>query len=452
MISYHTISIIGCGYVGLTTAAILANCGYKVYAIEKNPERLKTIKSGQSFFYENGIDSLIASGISNGNLICTDTYKESIPNSEIIFSCVGTPDNQNGSPNLTYVFEAARQVSEYIKPDTLYVQKSTVPVGTGLKIKAIFEKNNIQAMYVSNPEFLREGSAISDSLWFDRVVVGGDSEHSSRKIIDIYKTIEYKSPVLAQIADIPTPNEVQKPDYIATSCNSAELIKVTANAFLALKISFANSIAKLADNADADVVDVMQAVGADKRIGKAFLQAGRGYGGGCFPKDVSGLIHSASEYKVKLGIMEAASELNDSMPQYIVEKAKDALGGSFHNKKAAVLGLAFKTGTSDARCSPAVMIANILATSGAQVKAFDPKANTEAQKDTESSIIITESLEAAVENVDCIFVATDWPEFINMNLDEITQLSQASVFVDCMNRFNPEKTISLGLIHIGVGR
>lgn len=445
-----TVTVLGAGYVGLTTAALLAHAGYKVYAIEPNPERLAVIKEGRSFFYEEGIDTILDAAIKSGNLIATDSYSESVPSSQIIFSSVGTPDNPDGSSNLTYVFGAAQQALEYMNPGSIYVQKSTVPVGTGEKIEALFKEAGKHIDYVSNPEFLREGTALSDTLYFDRVVAGGTNTEPVNKILDVYKQLESHRDEIAALAGLKAgdTNGV----YIATSRNSAELIKVTANAFLALKISFANSIAKLADQADADVVEVMDAVGADKRIGRAFLNAGRGYGGGCFPKDVSGLISSGLAYGVDLSIMTAAQTLNESMPGYIIDKLQNHFDGSIKGKRVAVLGLAFKAGTSDVRKSPGVALANILSEEGVTVTAYDPHANEEATHDLRRDVSVCESIEKAIENVDAIIIATEWSALTEYSLAGYASGMKGNTLVDAVNRLSPEATAEAGLHYIGVGR
>lgn len=441
-----TITILGAGYVGLTTATLLANSGFKVYLIEPNEERLKIIKSGKSFFYETGLDPLVEKAIKTKALLPTDSYEESIPKSSFIFSCVGTPDNPDGSSNLSYVFSAAKEASKHAKPGSIYVQKSTVPVGTGEKVSKCF-KNNVS--YVSNPEFLREGTALLDSLYFDRVVVGSDDKQAADKILSLYKAIEENRDEIANIADIPKGS--LDGIYISTNLNSAELIKVTANAFLALKISFANSIAKLADHTGADVKEVMDAVGADKRIGRAFLNAGRGYGGGCFPKDVSGLISSAQEHGVEMSIMHAATEVNNEMPGYIAMKVQDALGG-LKDKQICILGLAFKAGTSDARRSPATALANVFVENGSLVKAYDPKANEEAQEELDDKIRVVENAEDAIDTADAVVVATDWSQFKNLNMNEAAKRMNGSLIVDALNCLDISNVQGAGLQYIGVGR
>lgn len=441
-------TVIGTGYVGVTTSAILSNAGFTVYALDISEDRLNALRSGESFFYEEGLNPLIKKAVDEKTLIPTSSYEEAVSKSSIIFSCVGTPDNPDGSSNLEYVFDAAKESAKFIKSGSIYVQKSTVPVGTGRKVSKIFK--DLDVSYTSNPEFLREGTALFDTLFFDRIVVGGDNKQANEKVLDIYKTIEQKSNELAKIAGIE--GKTISGEYFSTGLDSAELIKVTANAFLALKISFANSIAKLADKTDADVVEVMDAVGADPRIGRAFLNAGRGYGGGCFPKDVSGLIMSAQANNVDMEIMKAASSVNSGMAQYIVDKAKPAIGGDWKDKKVAVLGLAFKAGTSDSRKSPGIKIANILAEQGARVSAYDPEANEEAAKDLNKEITVNDSLENCIKNAKAVFVATDWVEFKNADFSKISRLINGNLIIDCMNCLDKARIEDLAYTYVGVGR
>ncbi|HTE22515.1 MAG TPA: UDP-glucose/GDP-mannose dehydrogenase family protein [Candidatus Limnocylindria bacterium] len=447
-----TITIIGAGYVGLSTAALLSNCGYQVYLIDINQERLDTIASGKSFFFEEGIDPLIAAGISAGLLIPTADYKTGVSKSSIVFSCVGTPDNPDGSSNLTYVFSAAKEAASYLQPGSVYVQKSTVPVGTGGRVSQEFQKAGTKVAYVSNPEFLREGTAISDTLWFDRIICGGSDEEAVQAVFTIYRSLEECREKIANLTKLKTP-DVQLPgSYIATTLESAELIKVTANAFLALKISFANSIAKLSDQVGADITEVMDAVGQDNRIGRAFLNAGRGYGGGCFPKDMSGLIDAMHEHSADPQILTAAQEVNASMPGYIVNKVQTAMG-DLHGKKIAVLGLAFKAGTSDARRSQGVRMANILSKSEAVVRVYDPEASHEAAEDLRPNVVVCQDLHAAVKGADAVLVATEWPELIQMDLKRLVKdAAKPCILVDCMNRFSSAQAAEAGLQYIGVGK
>lgn len=447
------IAILGCGYVGLTTAALFAASGCKVYALEINQQRLTTIKAGKSFFYEEGIEPLLAHGIATGNIIPSDSYHQAIPSADFIFSCVGTPDNADGSANLSYVFEAAESAGKLMKHTAVYVQKSTVPVGTGRAVEAQLRLLNATARYVSNPEFLREGTAIADALWPDRTVVGSDDPEAAEAVLGLYRQLAAQRQVVAKLCGLQHGTTAStEPAYITTSLASAELIKVSANAFLALKISFANSIAKLADQAGADIREVMDVVGADNRIGRSFLNAGRGYGGGCFPKDVSGLIRSAEDHGVEMEIMRAVEEVNQSMPHYIINKAETALGASLADKRIAVLGIAFKSGTSDVRRSPGIAIANTLANMGAQVSVYDPEAIGETAE-LQTDITRVDSLQTATAQAEVVFVATDWPEFKDARLlSRLAQKNSWHLLVDCMNCLDgPSGTWPAKMRYIGVG-
>lgn len=454
----QTISVIGSGYVGVTTAAILANSGYKVFALEINTQRLETLKQGKSFFHEEYLNPLLKTAVDNGTLVATNSYEDSIPKSDIVFSCVGTPDNPDGSSNLSYVYAAAEESAKYLQKGAVYVQKSTVPVGTGEIIESILQSSDASIGYASNPEFLKEGTALIDSLWPDRVVIGGNEEKSNTFVKEVYETIIKMRQAIVKIAGINesiTKSLPVTPDYIITSRNSAELIKVSANAFLALKISFANSIAKLADAAGADITEVMYGVGSDRRIGKAFLNAGRGYGGGCFPKDVKGLISSGLAHGVDLEIMQAVNNENSSMPGYILEKVNNQLTRPIANKKVAVLGAAFKAGTSDVRMSPAVRIANLLSEKmWANVSMYDPEAFTEDGADDQLNrkITIAATMEEALEGAELAVIATDWNEFKTTNPKVYAKLLSGDILVDAMNCLDRDTVVAAGLKYIGVGR
>jgi len=445
-----TITILGTGYLGLTTAGVLSHAGFTVYAVEPNPDRLSAIKQGRSFFYEEGLDALIANGLENGTLIPTDSYAESIPNSDVVFSCVGTPDNPDGSSNLSYVFAAAEEAAKYLQPETVFAQKSTVPIGTGRKVMQLFADKSVTSPYISNPEFLSEGSSVLDTLTYDRLIFGGENQTAIQKVSDIFKQTEAQAKTTAKFAGLALTTKANR--HIVVSLESAELIKVTANSILALKISYANCVAKLADKAGADVVEVMDGVGADRRIGRAFLNAGRGYGGGCFPKDVSGLIATGLDYGVDLEIMQAAQSVNDSMPGYIVEKLQQALGGSVEGKKITVLGLAFKANTSDIRRSPGIAIANMLARNSAVISVYDPQATREVTGELSPAIIRTASTSEAVKDADAVLIATDWIEFKTFDLSRLANAMRGNLVVDGMNCLEPVQVQSVGLTYIGVGR
>lgn len=441
------IVVIGSGYVGTTAAAIFALSGHKVTAIDIDATKVALINSGKAPFFEEGLDNIITKAINDGTLVASKNYAESIPAADVVFSCVGTPDNPDGSSNLEYIFGSAKEAATHLKAGAVYVQKSTVPVGTGRKVVKLLPST---VKYVSNPEFLRESTAILDTVVFDRVVAGGDDEEANQIVLDVHRSVEANAAHIAEIAKIDvTSNRLTSKagEYISTHLESAELIKVTANAFLSLKISFANSIAKLCDVAGADIQEVMSAVGRDERIGKAFFNAGRGYGGGCFPKDVSGLISSAREFGVDLPIMTSARDVNASMPDYIVNKVASQYG-PLEGKMVTVLGLAFKAGTSDTRKSPAIIIANQLVKLGVQVKAYDPEAMKEARHSLEDGVILCESTEEALDGSEVVFLATDWKEFTQIS-NWSSMAPKAKVLVDCMNCLSKEKVGNLQYVAIG---
>lgn len=446
------IAMLGTGYVGLTTGALFAAAGLKTFVIDPNASRLESVRQGKSFFYEEGLDPVIADVVAKGLLIPTDSYTEAVPQSNIVISAVGTPDNPDGSSNLSYIFAAANEAAKHMQSDAIYVQKSTVPVGTGAKIRQIFADAGLSNAYVSNPEFLRESTALRDSLWFDRIVVGGNDADALKKVLDVYRRVEEQRNEIASLAGVSAPKNKQEGRYITISLESAEMTKVVSNAFLALKISFANSVALLADKAGADILEVMDAAGADNRIGRAFLNAGRGYGGGCLPKDVSGLIASGLQLGVDLELVRATQAVNEQMPQYIINKLQDALDGSLMNRKIAVLGLSFKSETSDARRSAGIAMADDLIKEGAIVTAFDPQANAEARHFLNHPEVVVETLHEAIDGADAIIVATNWPEFTDFELSEYAAALKGSVFVDAMNCFDPAAVGAAGLHYIGVGR
>ncbi|MBI4034526.1 UDP-glucose/GDP-mannose dehydrogenase family protein [Candidatus Saccharibacteria bacterium] len=435
MKSSPQVTVIGAGYVGLVTATLLAEAGIKTHILDLASPKIKTIKRGRAPFFEPGLDELVAKTIKNNRLLATTSYRQAVPSSEIIFCCVGTPDKKDGSSNLGYVHKALRTAAGLAADGVVFVQKSTVPAGTGQSLIKTINKMapGLQFSYVSNPEFLREGSAITDSRHPDRVVLGGDSPAAIRRVAGLYRLIT-------------------KPGakYLQTSLESAELIKVTANAFLALKISFANSIAKLAGQTGADIKSVMDGVGLDKRIGRAFLNAGRGYGGGCFPKDVAGLIAAAAQSGADMTIMESVVKVNNSMPNYVVKRLSDQLGAKT-GQLVAVLGLSFKAGTSDSRRSPAVAISNLLADCGYRVTTYDPKAVI-ANRQLKTAVKRLPNLPAALKGVAAVVVATDWPEFVNLDWSNVKGQMAGDLVLDAMNCLDDAAVTKAGLRYTGIGR
>ncbi len=453
------IAVVGIGYVGLSFAAVLANCGYKVYAFDIDQEKVDLLNKGRAFFSEKGLDELISSSVKKGNLIGTVDCEENLPKVDIIFSCVGTPDLPDGSSDLSFVFDVAKIVAQLAKESVIYVQKSTVPVGTGREvIKVVSEENpSLKFSYVSNPEFLSEGSAVYDTFMTDRVVLGSDDMEAIDSVLGLYKSIQDCSSIvnLEDVSDFAHVYRAKQNGQeggfkeVKTSLESAELIKVTSNALLSLKISFANSIALLCDEVGADINEVMDGVGMDKRIGRSFLYAGRGYGGGCFPKDVSGLISVAEKHKVKLPIMEASVGVNEKMPEFIVQKVKRKLG-DLEGQKVALLGLSFKPGTSDVRKSPAIKLAQLFIDEGCFVCAYDPKAMEEAKEVLGDKVVFVSSTEKATTDSDFVCIATEWPEFSEFDFSKCK--INKKLVVDCQNRLDKERLKKEGFEYIGVGR
>jgi len=443
-----TVTIIGAGYVGLTTAVLFACSGTKTYLVDIEPEKIAKIRGGESPFFEPHLNSFIQKALKTGRLVPTTRYAYAIPGSKLVFCCVGTPDKADGSSNLEYVYDALLTAAKLATDGVIMIQKSTVPVGTGKDVSTAIKKTNpnLKFDYVSNPEFLREGSAIKDSLFPDRTVLGGKNKQALLDVAAVYKKLYKVAPKLLPAAKA---NNVAE-DFIYTTLESAELIKVTANAFLALKISFANSIAKLCDSVGADINEVMDGVGKDNRIGKAFLNAGRGYGGGCFPKDVSGLLASAAEHNTELEIMAAAVHVNNSMAHFIIDKIEDR-HQPVQGKKVAVLGLSFKAGTSDTRRSPAIKLANLLVEKGAKVSAYDPEAIIE-DNGLRESIVRYESIEDSLKGADMALLATDWQEFLELDWGKVKKLMSGHLIVDCMNTLDEKNVIAAGLNYMGVGR
>ncbi len=455
------IAIVGIGYVGLSFAAVLSNCGYKVYAFDVDEKKVELLNQGKAFFSEKGLDGLISSGVKRGNLIGSTEFDKFLPKADIIFSCVGTPDLPDGSSNLTFIFDVARIVAEFAKDGVVYVQKSTVPVGTGREVMKVVNQENpkLKFSYVSNPEFLSEGSAVYDTFMMDRVVLGSDDKKAIDYVLGLYKSIQDCSSIvkLKDVSDFAHIYRAKQNGHqeefkeVKTSLESAELIKVTSNALLSLKISFANSIALLCDEVGADINEVMDGVGMDKRIGRSFLYAGRGYGGGCFPKDVSGLISVAKKHKVDLPIMEASVCVNEQMPEIIVEKTKSKLG-DLEGKKVALLGLSFKPGTSDVRKSPAIKLARLFINEGCFVCTYDPKAMQEAKQSLGDDVVFVDSTEKALSGSDFVCIATEWPEFTEFDFVKVKNKMVGSLIVDCQNRLDKEKLKKEGFEYIGVGR
>lgn len=447
------ISVIGTGYVGLTLSALLSKAGHKVCCIDVVPEKIETIKQGKSYFYELGLDNLVKYGIDSGNLIPTLDYKEGVKEADIVFLSVGTPSGEDGGWDLTYVYDAVASAAKYIKDGTIFVQRSTVPVGTGKRAIAIIKETNpkVKFTYLSSPEFLREGSAVLDSIIQDRIVIGGDSEDAKQKVFDLFEQVEKmagkiteETPEIHEYAQTYIMNGECKSDSFKSKCistclESAELIKVCSNTFLATKISFANNVARVCDRVGANVNEVMNGVGLDRRIGRSFLYAGLGFGGGCFPKDVKGLIRSTEDLGVDAELFKKVYELNMSQVEYVVGQIRkmEVLPGT----RIGILGLAFKPGTSDVRVSPACRLCQSLSKEGYDVVATDPQAIDESKKDYPENehFKYVNTVDEVFKESDLVVLATEWPEYKELDYERYSSLMKNKNFYDARNCLNREK-------------
>jgi nucleotide sugar dehydrogenase len=434
----YKIGVVGAGYVGLTTAACFSELGHKVICYDKDEEKIKKLKEGTVPIWEPGLDELIKKNIGK-NLFFTSSPDEIYPESEVIFICVGTPQSQDGSPDMSYVELCSIEISKYLDENNykIIVEKSTVPVKTADWIKRTISLYNPQAKFdiVSNPEFLREGSAIHDFFNPDRIVIGTESERAKEVMLDIYNDEEFKCP------------------KVMTDVKTAEVIKHASNSFLALKISYINMIADFCEKVGVDVEAVAEGMGLDKRIGRDFLKAGVGWGGSCFPKDIKAFIKMAKDNQISFSILEEAYKVNEARIDVFIKKIKDALW-VIKGKKIAVWGLSFKPNTDDIREAPALKIIPKLLNEGALLQLYDPKAMENAKKVIPPSdqVFYASSAYAAVKGAHAIAIITEWDEFKNVNLQEIKKLMITPIIVDGRNIFDPKKVRELGFLYFSMGR
>ncbi|MFF1879458.1 UDP-glucose dehydrogenase family protein [Leifsonia sp. NPDC058230] len=415
------ISVIGTGYLGATHAAAMAELGFDVIGVDTDPRKVQELSEGRVPFFEPGLPELITKHVASGRLRFTSDIAEATAVSDVHFICVGTPQ-QSGSfaANLSYVETAARSIASNLTHDGLIVGKSTVPVGTGSRLRAIVADalpEGVQAEVVWNPEFLREGKAVEDTLTPDRLVFGGTTARSEAVLRQVYaQPIASGTPVL--VADLPT----------------AELVKVSANAFLATKISFINAIAEICDVVGADVSLLADALGHDKRIGRQFLNAGLGFGGGCLPKDIRALMHRSGELGAHsaVGLLQQVDEINMGRRQRVIDLALKAVGGSVLNRRIGVLGAAFKPHTDDVRDSPALNVAAALHLRGAQVVVYDPQANATAQR-MFPTLGYADSVDEAVAGADVTIVLTEWQEFIDLDPVALGDVVHHQTVIDARN-------------------
>lgn len=427
------IAIIGSGYVGLVTGACFAELGNKVICIDNNIEKIEMLKRGEIPIYEPGLKELILKNAGKGKLSYSSSIKDGIKQSRVIFIAVGTPPGAKGEADLSAVEEVSKEIAKQMDSYRLIVEKSTVPIETGRWVEytvAAFKRRKVSFDIASNPEFLREGSAIKDFMHPDRVVLGVETKRAEGILKNLYKPL--KAPIL--ITDI----------------KSAELIKHASNSYLAMRLSFINAVSRVCDLSGADVDKVSEGMGLDKRIGKDFLKAGLGYGGFCFPKDLAAFIHICERLGYNPDILKAVVKVNEQQKRFFFNKIKHALW-NLSGKKIGVLGLSFKSNTDDIRLSPALDVVKMLKKEGSEVKVYDPKAMPKAQKEL-SGVTFCKDLYEAAKGSDCLVIATDWPQFKRMDLKVLKRLLKRPVIIDGRNIFDPGMMKRKGFTYVSIGR
>jgi UDPglucose 6-dehydrogenase len=425
--------VIGAGYVGLTTGACLAKIGHNVICVDNDHEKIATLNKGKIPFYEPGLEEIVSEAANAGRLLFTTSVKSAVANSQVCFIAVGTPPMETGEPDLTSVETVVREIAECMNGYRLIVEKSTVPVQTSKWIRKTIERynrNRTEFDVACNPEFLREGSAVNDFLNPDRIVIGVESQRARELMLEIYK------PLNAPI--------------IVTDLTSAELIKHASNAFLAMKISFINAISFICEATGADVCEVANGIGMDKRIGQAFLNAGIGYGGFCFPKDLKAFIRIAEEIGYDFALLREVEKINDEAKIRFVRKIRSALW-NIKDKTIGILGLAFKPNTDDMRFAPSIDIINTLLAEGAIIRAYDPQAMEKAKKLLPAVQMCSNPLQVA-ENADLLAILTDWDEFRKLDWQQIKSRMRVPIVADGRNMFNRQQLEQLGFTYLGVGR
>jgi UDPglucose 6-dehydrogenase len=429
------ISIIGSGYVGLVTGACFADVGHNVICVDNDRRKVEALRSGKVPIYEPGLEEVIHRNVSARRLRFTESTEDGVKHSQVVFIAVPTPPLVDGSVDLTFIEKVAREIAAVLKEYRVIVDKSTVPVKTGEKVADTIRRYNkagVDFDVVSNPEFLREGCAVNDLMNPDRIVIGSNSDRALALMKKIYE------PFMAPI--------------MVTDINSAELIKHAANSFLALKISYINAISAICEASGADVEKVADGIGADKRIGRSFLNAGLGYGGSCFPKDLAAFIAISEQLGAPFTLLKEVQEINKAQRERFVKKIRDTLW-VLKDKKIAIWGLTFKPDTDDVRSSVAIDVANDLLREGAVVQAYDPKAmaRVEELKLCPGIVMKGSALEAAAD-AEALILATEWNEFNNIDLDEVKKAMHTPIVFDGRNLFDPETMTQLGFRYYGIGR
>lgn len=430
------ITVIGSGYVGLVSGICFAKLGHDVICVDKDKSKIAKLESGTIPIFEPGLSDLLLESLETGKISFTTSLKKALKSSDTIFIAVGTPQNEDGAADLSYVFAVAKEIAEISDSYKLIITKSTVPAGTGVKIKNLIKKTNpnLEFSVASNPEFLREGMAISDFTQPDRIVIGVEDDKSKNILSEIYQKFPTEKLIFSDII-------------------TAELIKYASNSFLAAKISFINEMADLCEIVGGDIKSLSHAMGLDSRIGEKFLNPGPGFGGSCFPKDIMAIVNVAQENKVDLSLIRSVITSNNHRKVRMADKIAGALNGEIKNKKIALLGLAFKANTDDIRYSPAIVIARELAKNGAIIFAHDPEAIENSKLELKEFYNIqycTDSYEA-IAGSDLIVIATEWKEYSELDLEKIRKITDSRKIVDLRNLFDADKMKKAGFEYSYIG-
>ena len=426
----ETIAVLGAGYVGLTTAACFSKMGFNVIVSDVNVGRIEELNNGYCPIVEEGLPELIANGVADENLSFICDNDKAVSNALFVFLCLPTPQGLDGVADTSYVENASRQIAAHLNSDAVVVTKSTVPVGSASVIQKALGRTDVSV--VSNPEFLREGSAIHDFLHPDRIVIGSIDVNAARRVGELYKSLGAR--------------------IIYTDPSSAETIKYAANAFLATKISFINAVAAVCEGVGADVLDVIEGIGSDKRIGGAFLNPGPGWGGSCFPKDTKALVKIAESAGYDFALLKGVVEVNEQQLERIVDKVLSFRQSSTTAFRVCALGLTFKAGTDDRRDSPAISIIQRILSLGIEVHAYDPTVSTNISAEDLSGVILHDSVDDAVQEADVILILTEWPEFKSLDPVSLSKSVRKRNLVDARNLLDAELWRASGFSHIGVGR
>jgi len=443
------ISVIGTGYVGLVTGACFAEIGNNVICVDNDEEKIEGLKKGKMPIYEIDLEDMVNRNVNRGRLSFSISIKEGVKKSQVIFIAVGTPPRENGEADLSSVERVCREIAKNMDEYKLIVEKSTVPVQTGQWIKRTFKMHNIDVDFdiASNPEFLREGSAVNDFLNPDRIVIGVETKRAADILKELYLPIINHN---FNSSEEFSSNDFKPVPLLVTNLESAEIIKHASNSFLATKISFINAIADICERAGADVEKVAEGMGYDRRIGSSFLKAGVGFGGFCFPKDLQAFISIADKFNYDFALLKEVNKINENRPLLLIKKVEEALW-IIRDKTVGILGLSFKPNTDDMRFAPSIKIIQLLQREGARIKAYDPEAMEKAKK-IFKNIEYAKNPYQVAEGSDALVIVTEWDEFKNMDLKRIKGLLNQPIIIDGRNIFEPEKMRKLGFVYKSVGR